>query len=142
MPAIRWMVLGLGVLIGIGACTSGGGGTAKAKDLPVAVADMQSVAGRWAGLMDLPGSGTQSDDQYVEVDMRADGTYRATSARTIGLLDARGTVVVRDGRLVMQGERGARGQGTLVSRDGGRLLMIDMTQPDGGRITARLRQQP
>jgi hypothetical protein len=142
MPAIRRLVLGLGVLVGVGACGSGGGGdVAKAGDGRVPVADVRSVAGRWSGLMDLPGS-QRNQDQYVEVDVRPDGTYRATSARTVGFLDAEGTVAVRDGRLVMQGGQGARGQGTLFTRDGQPLLMIDMTRPDGGRVTARLRPQP
>jgi hypothetical protein len=138
------MVLGLGVLLGVGACASGAGrtGQTSASDTPLPVADVGSVAGRWAGLMDLPGGGSRRDDQYVEVSVQPDGTYQAKSARTIGLLDAKGTVVARDGRLWMQGEQGARGTGTLVSRDGGRVLMIDMTGPDGGRITARLRPQP
>ena len=145
MPAIiRGFVLGLGVLVGVGACASRGGGggeSAKAGEGRMVVADVKSVAGRWAGLMDLPG-GVRNQDQSVEVHVLPDGTYRATSARTIGMLDARGTVAVKDGRLVMQGEQGARGQGTLFSRDGETLLMIDMTRPDGARVSARLRPQP
>jgi hypothetical protein len=37
--------------------------------------------------MDLPGGGR--DVQYLEVTVLEDGTYRATSARTIGVMDAR-----------------------------------------------------
>jgi hypothetical protein len=142
MPAIRKLVLGFGALMGIGACAAGGGGEGvRATDGRVPVADVRSVAGRWAGLMDLPG-GSRNEDQYVEVDVRPDGTYRAKAARTIEFLDVEGTVAVRDGQLVMQGRQGARGQGTLFSRDGAPLLMIDMTRADGGRVSARLRPQP
>jgi hypothetical protein len=142
MPSIiGCFVLGLGVLVGVGACASGGGSaSARAGDSRVVVADVKSVAGRWAGLMDLPGS-MRNQDQFVEVRVLPDGTYEATSARTIGMFDARGTVAVKDGHLVMQGEQGARGQGTLVSRDGETVLMVDMTRPDGGRVSARLRPQ-
>ena len=142
LSIIKCFVLGLGVLVGVGACASGGGGKgAQAGDGRMVVADVKSVAGRWAGLMDLPG-GLRNQDQYVEVQVLPDGTYRATSARTIGMFDARGTVAVKDGRLVMQGEQGARGQGTLVTRDGETVLMVDMTRPDGARVSARLRPQP
>jgi hypothetical protein len=133
----RAAALALGVLVGLGACAPStqratGGQT-------IAVEDLRSLAGRWAGLMDLPGH--RADDQYVEIEVRPDGTYRATSARTIGLMDARGTVALSEGRLFVQGEGGARGHGTLVSRDGQPVLMLDMTRADGGRITARLRPQ-
>jgi hypothetical protein len=133
-------------LLGLGACASGGagaragGGTTTALGEPVAVTDVKSVAGRWAGLMDLPGGGR--DVEYLEVTVLQDGTYRATSARTIGVMDAQGTIAVRDGRLVLEGERGARGTATLFSGRGQPTLLVDMTGANRSRTTARLQPQP
>jgi hypothetical protein len=130
-------------LLALGACASGGaesrprsgsgGGT------PVAVTDIKAVAGHWAGLMDLPGN---SPDQYLEVTVREDGTYQAISARTIGVMDAQGTITVRDGRLFLKGARGSQGTATLVSKDGRQTLMVDMMSPNQSRTTARLQPKP
>jgi hypothetical protein len=146
MPARRWSRSALCALtlLALGACASGGGGGRTAgggaAGAPVAVTDLKAVAGRWVGLMDVPGN--SNDDQYLEVTVHEDGTYRAKSARTIGLMDAEGTIAVSDGRLLLQGGRGSRGTATLFSREGGRTLMVDMTAPNQGRTTARLRPQP
>ena len=135
LVALLMVVFGCAAPRGGGAPASAGGG-----GVPVAIDDVARVAGRWTGLMETPGSSRESD-QHVELDLRPDGTYRATSARTIGVMDARGTVKVNDGRLLVQGERGARGLGTLFSRDGRPMLVIDMSLPNGGQVTARLHPQ-
>jgi len=147
MRVRRWSRGALGVvalLAALGACASGGGSgrTAggSAAGAPVAVTDLKSVAGRWVGLMDVPGN--SNEDQYLEVTVREDGTYRAKSARTIGVMDAQGTIAVSDGRLLLRGERGSRGTATLFSKEGGSTLMVDMTAPNQSRTTARLRPQP
>lgn len=147
MRVRRWSRGALGVvalLAALGACAPGGGSgrTAggSAAGAPVAVTDLKSVAGRWVGLMDVPGN--SNEDQYLEVTVREDGTYRAKSARTIGVMDAQGTIAVSDGRLLLRGERGSRGTATLFSKEGGSTLMVDMTAPNQSRTTARLRPQP
>jgi hypothetical protein len=138
--------MGVLSLLGLAACASGhasgsaGRGAAAAVGEPVAVTDVKSVAGRWSGLMDLPGGGR--DAQYLEVRVLEDGTYRATSARTIGVMDAQGTIVVRDGRLILQGNSGARGTATLFASEGQPTLMIDVTGANQNRTTARLRPRP
>jgi hypothetical protein len=147
MPIRSWPLHAMAVvsLLGLAACASsdaaGSGGRAgtTAAGEPVAVTDVRSLAGRWAGLMDLPGGGR--DVQYLEVTVREDGTYQATSARTIGVMDARGTIALRDGRLVIQGVSGARGTATLYSRQGQSTLLIDMTGANQNRTTARLQPQ-
>jgi hypothetical protein len=131
-------------LLALGACASGAGAPAgrsatTAVGTPVAVTDLKSLAGRWSGLMDLPGGGR--DAQYLEVTVLEDGTYRATSSRTIGVMDAQGTITLRDGRLVLQGQNGARGTATLFSREGESTLLVDMTGTNQNRTTARLRPQ-
>jgi len=107
---------------------------------PVTVTSIATVAGRWAGLSDLPGD--RMDENYVEVTLRDDGSYEATSARTIGFMDARGRVQVSDGRLLIQGNSGSRGTATLYSAGGERTLLVEMETPKTGSITARLRPQP
>lgn len=107
---------------------------------PVAVTSVATVAGRWAGLSYLPGD--RMDENYIEVTLRNDGSYEATSARTIGFMDARGRVQVSDGRLLIHGDSGSRGTATLYSAGGERTLLVEMDTPRAGSITARLRPQP
>jgi hypothetical protein len=120
-------------------CASGTAGAAgRGTQIPVTA--VGSVVGRWAGLSDLPGH--RNDDQYVEVTVRNDGTYEATSARTIGFMDARGRVRLSDGRLLIQGNDGAHGTATLYSADGQRILLVEMVSAKAGNVTARLRPKP
>jgi hypothetical protein len=143
MSMRQWVrtVAGLAALLALGACASGGSASGRSAGGSsagvVPVTDLKAVAGRWAGLMDLPGN--QNDDQYLEVTVRENGTYEAKSALQIGLMDAKGTVAVSNGRLILQGDRGSKGTATLVSKEGTPTLMVDMTAPNQSRTTARLR---
>jgi len=140
MPSMK-SFLGIGAMValcGLGACSSPSGGGSSAT--PVAVTDVRSVAGKWAGLVDA--LGPRSDDQYIEVTVREDGTYRATAARTIGFMDAQGRLQPSDGRLLVLGDSGSRGTAVLLTRDGGPLLQVEVTNAAGTRRTARLRPQP
>ena len=143
MSIRQWVrtVAGLAALLALGACASGGSASGRSAGGSsagvVPVTDLKAVAGRWAGLMDLPGN--QNDDQYLEVTVRENGTYEAKSALQIGLMDAKGTVAVSNGRLILQGDRGSKGTATLVSKEGTPTLMVDMTAPNQSRTTARLR---
>ena len=142
MSCTNWSVpvLGVAIVLSLGACGSGAGTPAgTAAGAPVAVTDVKAVAGRWVGLIDLPGN---RDDEYLEVTVQEDGTYEARSARTIGVLDARGTVAVRDGGLLLRGERGSLGMARLFAQDGRPTLMVDVTMPNQSRTTARLRPGP
>ena len=144
MPVSRWSVRAMGIvlLLSLAACASGGASPGSGPGTPIAVTDVKSIAGQWVGLMDLPGGGSGRDDQFLQVTVREDGTYEAKSARTIGIMDARGTVTVRDGRLVLQGASGSQGTATLFSREGQRTLMVEMRDPNQGKATARLRPGP
>ena len=130
-----WLV----VALGLAGCASSGSATATG---PIAITDVASIAGKWVGLLEMAGSSRERED-YVEVTIAGDGTYRAASARTIGILDARGTVTVANGKLLIQGERGGKGTGTLFSRAGqpSRLLQVNGTAADGRPFIARLRPQ-
>ena len=126
------------VALGIAGCAGSGSATTTA---PMAITDLASIAGKWVGLLEIAGSRDRED--YVEVTIASDGTYRAASARTIGVMDAKGMVKVADGKLLIQGERGGKGTGTLFTQPGQppRLLQVNGTSGDGRPYIVRLRPQ-
>jgi hypothetical protein len=132
-------VLSLLVLLALAGCAPATRNGA-ARETPIRLTEIGSVAGRWAGLGDFPGH--RNDDQYVEVTLRDDGTYEASSARTIGFMDAHGRVQLSDGRLLVQGSNGARGTATLYEIDGQPTLLVEMAAGRVGNVTARLRPTP
>jgi len=129
--------LWLALVLGLAGCATSESTTTA----PLPITDIASIAGKWVGLLELAGSRDRQD--YVEVTIAGDGTYRAASARTIGLLDARGTVKVADGRLLIQGDSGGKGTATLFSQPGQppRLLHVNGTSGDGRPYIVRLRPQ-
>jgi hypothetical protein len=126
------------IALGIAGCAGSGSATTTA---PMAITDLASIAGKWVGLLEISGSRDRED--YVEVTIAGDGSYRAVSARTIGVMDAKGTVKVADGKLLIQGERGGKGTGTLYTQPGQppRLLQVNGTAGDGRPYIVRLRPQ-
>jgi len=130
--------LWLAIVLGLAGCAGNGSATATA---PLPITDIASIAGKWVGLLEIAGSRDRQD--YVEVTIAGDGTYRAASARTIGILDARGTVKVAEGRLLIQGDSGGKGTATLFSQPGQppRLLQVNGTAGDGRPYIVRLRPQ-
>jgi len=134
----RICALGLLWALGFAGCAGSGSSTTTA---PIAISDVASIAGKWVGLLELAGS--RDRDDYVEVTIAPDGTYRAASARTIGVMDARGTVKVADGRLLIQGASGGKGTAVLYSQPGQppRLLQVNGTSGDGRPYIVRLRPQ-
>jgi hypothetical protein len=134
----RMRALGLAFLLGLGGCASAG---RSATPTPVAVSDVGSVAGKWAGLLTIAGGRDRED--YVEVAVDGNGTYRAAAARTIGLLDTQGTVTASGGRLIVKGASGGQGTAVLYARPHPeqRLLVINGTAADGRTYTLRLHPQ-
>ena len=136
----RWAAcaMGLTLLFSLPGC---GGGRATTAPTPVQVTDIASVAGKWAGLLQIAGSRDRED--YVEVTVDGNGTYRATAARTIGVMDARGTFAVSSGVLVIKGESGGQGTAVLYTQPppDQRLLVVNGTASDGRAYTLRLRPQ-
>jgi len=132
----RICALGLVIALGLAGCASSGSASA-----PIAITDLSSVAGKWVGLLEMASARDRED--YLEVTIARDGTYRAEAARTIGVMDVRGTVKVADGRLLIQGERGGKGTATLFSQPGqpSRLLQVNGTAADGRPYIVRLRPQ-
>lgn len=127
------VVLTLAGCAGTGASTAGGA---------AAVSDIASVTGKWAGLMEMPGS--QQRDDFVELRVDESGAYRVVAARTIGVMDARGKVAISDGQVVFKGDRGSQATATLYTEptQSQRTLLVEGATPSGRRFRARLQQQP
>jgi hypothetical protein len=101
---------------------------------PVAVSDIKSVSGTWEGTVYLTGS--ERDD--VTLTIRDDGSYDVVSKRGLGVSSGKGHIVVSDGRLVIEGERG-RGVGTVLRNRAGDVLMkVDMTLSDNSNLSAEV----
>jgi hypothetical protein len=128
----HWTVLTAIVVVGLAAglvgCASLGPNT------PVAVSDVKSVAGTWKGVVYRRGF----EPENVELTIREDGSYDVVSQQTIGASRGKGTIAVRDGRLIIQGERG-HGVGTLLrSPDGDRVMEVEATLSDNSTLSAKL----
>ena len=101
---------------------------------PVAVPDIKSVTGTWKGTVYRSGV----EPTYVALTIREDGSYDVVSAETVGATRSKGKVVVSDGRLLLEGEKG-RGVGTLLRNPGGDLVMnVEGTLSDNSTLSAKL----
>jgi hypothetical protein len=112
----------------VGCATSGG---------PIAVSDIKTVTGTWEGIV-YPTS--ELDPYRVTLTIRDDGSYDVVSAarQTIGTSRGRGTIVIRDGRLIMEAERG-RGEARLLKdRDGNLMMIVDATLSDNTTLSVQL----
>jgi hypothetical protein len=104
---------------------------------PVAVSDIKTVTGTWQGTV-YPNS--ELDPYRVTLTIRDDGTYDVVSAarQSLGTSRGKGTVQIRDGRLIMEGARG-RGVGrVLKDRDGNLTMIVDATLSDNSTLSVQL----
>ena len=106
---------------------------------PVAVSDVKSVAGTWEGAVYQSGmsqSGIERD--HITLTIREDGTYDVVSRQTYGTSRGKGRIVIGEGRLILEGEKG-RGVATLSSNSSGdRVMNIEATLSDNSLLTAKL----
>jgi len=103
---------------------------------PVAITDIGSVAGKWAG--PVTGLAKRRDEgDWVNVVIAPDGTYDFGIYRTIGMFGGKGKLTVQDGKLALQSDRG---NSTLTLFEGGgkRVLRGDGVLSDGTRINSEL----
>lgn len=101
---------------------------------PVAVPDVKAVIGSWKGIVYR--SGFEPDS--VALTIHDDGSYDVVSAGPGGTSSGKGKIVVSDGRLLVEGERG-RGVGTLLRSPAGDLVLnVDMTLNDNTTLTTKL----
>jgi hypothetical protein len=131
-PRSLWSVLTATVLVGFATsligCASAGPVT------PVMVSDVKSVAGTWKGM--LYRSGVRPD--YITVTIREDGSYDFVSAQPDGTSRGSGKIVINDGRLRIEGEKGL-GTGTLLRNPAGDLIMnVDAVLSDNSTVSAKL----
>jgi hypothetical protein len=126
----RWTasVVTFAVATALAGCASLGAMT------PVALTDVKSVAGKWRGVVHRPGV----EQDYVELTIREDGSYDLVSRQTVGSSSGRGKMMVRDGRLVLQGEKGHGGATVLKNSDGDRVMKVEATLTDNSTLTASL----
>jgi len=118
----------VGLVISLASCAKVGPVT------QVTVPDVKSVTGTWKGLVYR--SGVEPD--RVTLTIREDGSYDLVSDQRPGTSAGRGKLVIADGRLLFEGERG-RGVGTLLRNPGGDLVMnVDATLSDNSVLTAKL----
>jgi hypothetical protein len=125
-------VLAVIVIVGLSVSLAGCAGIGPVK--PLAVSDVKSVSGTWEGVVYLPGS--ERDD--VTLTIRDDGSYDVVSKTNLGVTTGKGHIVISDGRLLIEGERG-RGAGRVVRNPAGDLLMkVEMTLSDNSNLSAEL----
>ena len=139
MKGDRWRSGLASLAVGLMLAGCAGGGTTTGPATAVAVTDLASVAGKWTGLLELEGARDRED--LVELTVDRGGTYRASAARTIGLMDAQGKVALSDGKVLLEGARGAKATGTLYAQPGSpeRSLLMQGATPAGRRFSVRLR---
>jgi hypothetical protein len=83
-----------------------------------------------------------SEPDQVVLTIREDGTYDVVSAQPRGTSRGKGKIVVSDGRLLMEGEKG-RGLGTVLKNPAGDLVLnVEATLSDNSILTAKLWPQP
>ena len=101
---------------------------------PVPVSEVKSVAGTWKGVV----YESSSEPDYITLTIQEDGSYEVMSRKTIGASRGKGQIVIREGRLILQGQKG-RGVGTLLSSaNGDRVMRIEATLSDNSILTAEL----
>ena len=131
-----WTALTATAIVGFAAsligCASAGPVT------PVAVSDVKSVAGTWKGIVYR----STFDPEQIVLTIREDGSYDFVSAQLVGTLRGRGKMVVSDGRLLIEGEKG-RGVATLLRNPAGdRVMNVEATLSDNSILTAKLWPSP
>ena len=127
------------LVLAVTGCGTGASSTAAAPATAVAVSNTSAVVGKWTGLLELEGGGDRED--FVDLTIAPDGTYRAGAARTIGLMDAGGKDSVADGKNLLDGARGGKATGTLYE-GAQRSLVVVGAAPNGRRFMVRLRPSP
>jgi hypothetical protein len=103
---------------------------------PVAVSDIKAVTGTWKGIVYTK---SEFEPDYVTLTIRQDGSYDVVSAQeSIGVSRGGGKIVINEGRLIIEGEKG-RGVGRLLRDPAGNLMMeVEATLSDHSTLLAKL----
>jgi len=74
--------------------------------------------------------------------IREDGSYLVAARQGIGTSHGEGKILISEGRLIIEGQRG-EGVATLMSNPAGkRVMLIEMTLFDNSHLSARLWPSP
>jgi hypothetical protein len=131
-PRSSWVVVGA-VVVGFAALLVGCAQIGPVTD--TTVADVKSVAGTWKGVVHR--SGFEPD--YVTMTIRDDGSFDVKSVQGNASSTGQGKVVIRDGRLLLEGAKGGHAVATLAKSPAGDVVMtIDGTLSDNSTLTAKL----
>ena len=104
----------------------------------VAITDVKSVAGRWGGVVTgLPPRGSSRDEDFVDVEIRPDGTYDFGIYRTVGVFGGKGKLTIEDGRMTLKTERGSSTL-VLLEGNGQRILRAHAVMTNGLRLSSDL----
>lgn len=133
LPLLALLVLLAFAITGVLGCA---GGPSAPSIVPVAITDLKTVAGKWTGLYSRDTSSSSRED-WVELAIKEDGTYEFGSFRQVGALHGKGKLMLRDGKLYGQGERGSTVY-SLFDRGGKPLLKVAAQDTAGMSYTAEL----
>src|SRR5262249_27869144 len=127
---ILWAVLTATALVGFAALLVGCANLGPVT--PVAVYDLGSVTGTWKAVVNGPGSEPESDYAAIREECSKDVVPR----QQIGESRVNGKIVLRDGRLLLEGPKG-HGVGTVVTNAAGdRVMNIEATLSDNSTLSA------
>ena len=103
---------------------------------PVSVSDIKAVTGTWQGVV-YRKSGFEPE--RITLTIREDGSYDVLSAQEpIGVSRGKGKIVISEGRLIFEGQKG-RGVGRVLRDPAGNLMMeVDATLSDNSTVSAML----
>jgi len=100
----------------------------------VAVTDAKSLTGTWKGTVYR----SAFEPESVTLAIHDDGSFDVVLTASNGSSRGSGKIVVRDGRLLVEGAKG-RGAGMLLRNPDGELVLnVDMILNDNSTLTAKL----
>jgi hypothetical protein len=132
MDRRRGLLLGLVATLGA-ACTSAPG--VKPVDTPVLIGSIDSVRGDWRGRIVKSPVGPR--EEWVDLTIDGDGTYRFTAYRTHSMLAGSGTLTLVEGELRSESPSG-KATYRLYDREGTRLLKVEALERTGMHYVAEL----
>src|SRR5262245_59890660 len=109
---------------------------------PTAIADFKNVAGKWEGL--LVRNPRTRDDDWVTLVISETGAYEFASYRMIGVFAGKGKLVLTDGKLSAESEKGGQMTLQLLADSGGseRILRAVAKDREGFHYWADLKRAP
>ena len=136
----RFLQIG-GLVIGIQVALAGVllAASEKPKWTPTEITDIKAIAGKWEGLMiRTPKSRT---DDWVNVGIQENGDYEFASYRQIGVFSGKGTLSVKDGKAIAEGDKGSVTVQPLIDKASGQsMLRAEGKGKDGISYLAELKK--